>query len=110
MVLLEFSIYPLDKGESVGKYVARAVQIVDKSGLLYRLHAMGTVIEGEWDEYMAVVSKCFRALRKDCRRIEVVLKVDYRAGRRSGLTSKVDSVEKRLGRKLKNDDSQSRRR
>lgn len=101
MVLLEFSIYPLDKGESVGRYVARAVEIVDKSGLPYRLHAMGTVIEGEWDECMAVVSKCFRALRKDCRRIEVVLKVDYRAGRRGALVSKVASVQERLGRQLK---------
>ncbi len=101
MVLLEFSIYPLDKGESVGKYVARAVDIVDKSGLPYRLHAMGTVLEGEWDECMAVVAKCFRALKRDCRRIEVVLKVDYRAGRHHALESKVASVEKRLGRRLR---------
>jgi uncharacterized protein (TIGR00106 family) len=80
MILLEFSIYPLDKGESVGKYVARAVDIVDRSGLPYRLHAMGTVLEGEWDDCWRVVSQCFRALKKDCKRIEVVLKVDYRAG------------------------------
>ncbi len=102
MVLLEFSIYPLDKGESVGKYVARAVDIIDKSGLPYRLHSMGTVIEGEWNECMAVVAKCFRALKKDCHRIEVVFKVDYRARRRGALQSKVASVEKRLGRPLKN--------
>lgn len=103
MVLLEFSIYPLDKGESVGKYVARAVDIVDKSGLPYRLHAMGTVLEGEWDECMAVVSKCYRALKRDCRRIEVVLKVDYRAGRRGAMQSKVASVERRLGRRFKSE-------
>jgi uncharacterized protein (TIGR00106 family) len=100
MILVEFSIYPLDKGESVGRYVARAVDIVDRSGLPYRLHAMGTVIEGEWDECMAVVARCFRALKKDCRRIEVVLKVDYRAGKRGRLVSKVASVEKRLGRRI----------
>src|ERR1017187_7455843 len=101
MILLEFSIYPLDKGESVGKYVARAVDIVDKSGLSYRLHAMGTVIEGEWEECMRVVGLCFQALKKDCRRIEVVLKVDYRVGKRGRLVSKVASVQKRLGRSLK---------
>ena len=102
MILLEFSIYPLGKGESVGKYVTRAVDIVNRSGLPYRLHAMGTVIEGDWDECMAVVTKCFRALRKDCRRIEVVLKVDYRSGRAGRLVSKVASVQKRLGRRRQN--------
>ena len=100
MILLEFSIYPLDKGESIGKYVARALDIVDKSGLAYRLHAMGTVLEGDWDDCMDVVSKCFRALKKDCRRVEVVLKVDYRATPKSRLTAKKASVEKRLGRTL----------
>ena len=99
-MLLEFSIYPLDKGESVGKFVARAVNIVDKSGLPYQLHAMGTVIEGEWEECFRVVQKCFTALKKDCRRIEVVLKVDYRAGHLGRLTSKVRSIEKRLGQRL----------
>jgi len=48
-----------------------------------------------------VVAKCFRELKKDCRRVEVVLKVDYRAGRRGALDSKVASVQKRLGRPLK---------
>ena len=100
MVLIEFSIYPLGKGESVGRYVARALDIVDKSGVSYRLHAMGTILEGEWDECMQVVSRCLAALKKDCRRIEIVLKADYRAGKSGRLTSKPASVEKRLGRRL----------
>jgi len=101
MVLLEFSMYPLGRGESVGKYVARSLAIIEKSGLDYRLHAMGTVLEGEWDECMAVVRKCYEAMRKDCRRVECVIKVDYRSGHRGRLKAKVASVEKRLGRKLK---------
>ena len=100
MILLEFSIYPLDKGDSVSRYVARAVDIVDRSGLPYRLHAMGTVMEGEWGKCMAVVAKCFRALKKDCRRIEIVLKADYRTGKSGRLTSKPASVERRLRRRL----------
>jgi len=36
MVLLEFSIFPLAKGESVGPYVARCLDIIDRSGLDYR--------------------------------------------------------------------------
>ena len=101
MVLLEFSMYPIGKGESVSRYVARSLDIIDRSGLDYRLHAMGTVLEGDWDECMAVVRKCYEAMRKDCDRVECAIKIDYRKGRQGRLKTKVASVEKRLGRKLK---------
>jgi uncharacterized protein (TIGR00106 family) len=100
-VLLEFSMFPLDKGESVGKYVARSLDVIDKSGLDYRLHAMGTVLEGGWDETFRVVRKCFERMRKDCRRVVVTIKVDHRRGASGRLASKPAAVEKRLGRSLK---------
>ena len=100
MVLLEFSMSPLDKGESLSEYVARSLDIIDRSGLAYQLTPMGTILEGEWDEVMAVVTACFEAMRADCPRVEVALKVDYREGEGSRLTSKVAAVETKLGRKL----------
>jgi uncharacterized protein YqgV (UPF0045/DUF77 family) len=45
-VLLDFSMTPVGKEESVGASVARCLEIVDASGLDYRLHAMGTTLEG----------------------------------------------------------------
>jgi uncharacterized protein (TIGR00106 family) len=101
MVLLEFSMSPLGKGESVGKFVSRSLEIVDKSGVDYRLNPMGTVLEGEWDQVFNVVKKCFERMRKDCNRISCSIKVDYRRGARGRLSGKVASVEKRIGRKLK---------
>jgi len=101
MVLLEFSMSPLAKGESVGKYVARSLEIVDKSGVDYRLNPMGTVLEGDWDDVFGVVKQCFERMRKDCNRISCSIKVDYRKGAKGRLSGKVMSVEKRLGRKLK---------
>ncbi len=101
MVLLEFSMSPMDKGESLSKYVARSLDIIDKSGLKYRMNPMGTVIEGEWDEAMAVVEKCYNRMKKDCGRIAVSIKIDYRKGRKTRLSSKIESVEKKVGRKLK---------
>ena len=100
MVLLEFSMYPVGQGESLSPYVARSLDIIDRSGLAYQLTPMGTILEGEWDEVMAVVTECFEAMRADCPRVEVALKVDYRAGDGSRLASKVAAVEERLGRKL----------
>ncbi len=101
MVLLEFSMSPLAKGESVGKYVARSLEIVDKSGVDYRLNPMGTVLEGDWDDVFGVVKQCFERMKKDCARISCSIKVDYRKGAKGRLQAKVASVEKRLGRKLK---------
>jgi uncharacterized protein (TIGR00106 family) len=101
MVLLEFSMSPLGKGESVGKYVSRSLDIIDKSGVDYRLNPMGTVLEGEWDEVFGVVRKCYERMKKDCHRISCTIKVDYRKGYRGRLSGKVASVEKLLKRKLK---------
>jgi uncharacterized protein (TIGR00106 family) len=101
MVLLEFSMSPLGKGESVGKYVTRSVDIIDKSGVEYRLNPMGTVLEGEWDEVMDVVRRCFLRMRQDCNRISCTVKIDYRKGHRGRLTAKTASVEKRLKRRVK---------
>lgn len=100
-ILLEFSMSPLTKGESVGEYVARSLEIIEKSGLPYRLNPMGTVIEGPWDDVLSVVKACLLRMAKDCDRVSTTIKIDYRKGHKGRLTSKVASVEKRLGRKLK---------
>ena len=101
MILCEFSMSPLQKGESVSKYVARSLDIVSTSGIDYRLNPMGTVLEGEWDEVMDIVTRCFERMKKDCTRISVSMKIDYRKGEKGRLESKVASVEKRLKRPLK---------
>ncbi len=101
MVLLEFSMSPLSKGESVSAYVSRSLEIIDKSGVDYRLNPMGTVLEGEWDEVFSVVKACFERMRQDCDRVSTVIKVDYRKGSKGRLSSKIESVEKTLGKKLK---------
>lgn len=101
MVLLEFSMSPLGRGESVGKYVSRSLDIIDKSGVDYRLNPMGTVLEGDWDEVFRVVRQCYESMRKDCNRISCTIKVDYRKGHSGRLSSKMASVEKHLKRKLK---------
>jgi uncharacterized protein (TIGR00106 family) len=104
MLLLDFSMSPLGKGESVSPYVARCLEIIGKSGLDYRLHAMGTTLEGEWDDVFAVVRACFEALRSDCDRISCSIKIDYRKGPAGRLRSKVEKVQELVGRSLKTDD------
>ena len=95
-VLAELSIAPHGKGESVSAYVARAVRVLRESGLPCALNPMGTCIEGEWDEVMDAVSRCYRELEPDCGRIYLVLKVDCRKGATDRLHGKVQSVEDKL--------------
>ncbi|MCL4873754.1 MTH1187 family thiamine-binding protein [bacterium] len=100
-VLLEFSMTPIGRGESVSKYVSRSLEIIDRSGLPYRLNPMGTVVEGDWDEVFGVVKKCFERMRKDCGRVSVSIKVDYRKGKKGRISAKVESLEKRLRKELR---------
>src|SRR5215510_4560656 len=100
MVLLEFSMSPLEKGPSVGKYVARSLEIIEKSGLDYRLHAMGTILEGEIDDVLGVLKQCLEAMAADCERITCTAKLDYRRGPSGRLESKVPSAARQLGRDL----------
>ena len=99
-MLLEFSMAPLGRGESVGEYVADCLQIIEASGLPYRLNPMGTVLEGDFDELMGVVRDCLNRMSTRSDRITCTIKFDWRQGATGRLTSKIESVEKRLGRKL----------
>lgn len=101
MLLLEFSMFPIGKGESVSEYVARSLEIIDASGLDYQVHSMGTVLEGDYDSVMEVVRRCFEAMSAECERVECSLKFDYRKGYQGRLKSKVQSVERKLGKELR---------
>ncbi len=97
-VIVELSIFPVDKGASVGPYVARALDIIRASGLPYVPTPMATCIEGDWPAVMAVVDRCFKELATDSERVYLNLKADYRKGRTAGLQQKIAAVEKKPGR------------
>lgn len=99
-VLLEFSMTPLDKGESVSKYVSRSLDVIDRSGVSYQLNPMGTVLEGEWNEVMSVVSKCYEVMNEDCERISCVIKIDARKKGDQRLKTKIAKVKSLLGKEI----------
>ena len=93
-VLAELSIFPMDKGESLAPYVARAVKIIRQSGLAYQFGPMSTVIEGDWEQVMDVVGRCQADLAADCDRILVYLRLDCRRNRTNAIQAKVRSVDR----------------
>lgn len=95
-MIVAFSVTPLGAGEDVGELVADAVRVVRASGLPNHTDAMFTSIEGEWDEVMAVVKQAVEAVAQKTNRVSMVLKADVRAGVTSGLTTKVEDLERYL--------------
>ncbi len=95
-VLIDLSIFPVDKGKSLSSYVARVIKIIKESGLPHKFGPMGTSMEGEWQEVMGLVERCLDELKKDCDRIYMTLKVDYRKDVAGRLEGKVMSVETKL--------------
>jgi len=100
-VLVEFSVVPLGKGESVSQYVAECLRLVEASGIRYKINPMGTVLEGEYDEAMAVIRACHMKVMDLSPRVITSIKIDDRKGRRDMLDSKIASVEKKLGMELR---------
>ena len=78
-VLLEFSMSPFDRGESLSKYVSRSLDIIDRSGIPYVLGPMGTVLEGECEVRSAKCERTHSTLsvsagpspRRNCRGLTV---------------------------------------
>ncbi len=100
-MLAEFSVTPIGKGTSVSEYVARCLDLVDRSGLDYRLNPMGTVVEGPFDDVLALIARCHKAVAADCERVSTVIKIDDRSGAAGQLKGKVARVEAAVGRTLR---------
>ncbi len=100
-MLVQFSIVPIGTGESISESVTGVIRIVDESGLPCRTNPMGTVIEGGWDEVMALIRKCHEEVLRGASRVLTSISIDDRPGKPDRITEKVKSVEKRLGREIK---------
>lgn len=100
-MLIEFSIVPIGTSSSLSARVAEVLDIVDSSGLPYKLTPMGTIVEGEWNDLMRLVRECHRKMMKNEERVLTRILIDDRKGKTGRMDRKIRSVEKRLGRSLK---------
>ena len=95
--VIEFAIFPTDKGESKSKYVAKVIEMIKESGVDYIFTPMGTIIETPTvEEGLEIVNRAYKILQVDCNRIYSTIKIDYRAGHSNRLKRKVDSVKEKL--------------
>jgi len=101
VMLVQFSIVPIGGGSSVGEQIAEVLKIVDEGELPYKVNPMGTIVEGEWNEVIGLVKKCQAAVMKTGERALTTISIDDRKGKPNRIDEKIKSVEKRIGKKLK---------
>ncbi len=97
-VIVEFSMFPTDKGDSVSPYVSRIIKMMIESGIAYKLTPMGTVFEvSEMHDALTVVGKAYRQLEMDCGRVFAIAKFDIRKGKENRMDDKIRSIEDKIG-------------
>ena len=104
-VLLEFSMFPTSdncrEGSSVSKQVSKIIDAIDKSGVAYKLTPMGTVVEtSTMREALDIIELAYEQV-SECDRVYSSLKFDIRKGKENRLVTKIESVERNLGKSVK---------
>ncbi len=100
-MLAEFSMVPVGVGESISPYLAKAVKIIDESGLDYRVNSMSTIVEGDLDDVLGLIKKCHTVMMSQCNRVITTIVIDDRKDYTGRLIKKIESLEEKVGKKLK---------
>ena len=98
-MLFAFSIAPSttsDPDGSMSDIVARAVEVIQASGLPQETTSMFTTVEGEWDDVMPVIKAACEAVSEVSPRVSLVLKADIRPGYSGELDGKVERLERAI--------------
>jgi len=95
MIIAELAIFPTSEGISVSKYVRRAIEIIEESGLKHETGAMSTVIEAEnMDEIFEIIKKTHDAMvEMGAKRIHIDLRIDHRLDKDATIESKKRAVK-----------------
>jgi uncharacterized protein (TIGR00106 family) len=98
-VLMEFAMFPTDKGESVSPYVSQVIDMIRQSGYTYKLTAMGTIVETEtMSQALQVIQKSYDILEPISNRIYSSIKFDVRKNYSHCLDGKIASIEQKIGK------------
>lgn len=98
-VLLEFAMFPTDKpGDSASESVSKIIEMIHKSGVNYKLTAMGTIIETETlEEALDIVNRSYKILEPFSKRVYSSVKLDIRKEKSNRLQQKIESIESKIG-------------
>ena len=96
-VLVEFAMFPTDKGESVSEYVSRIIKMFKESNINYQLTPMGTIFEVDTMENATkIINESYKKLEADCNRVYTTIKMDIRKNKSNRMKQKIESVMKNI--------------
>ena len=96
--MLNFAMFPTDKGDSVSQYVSKVIKNIDASGIDYKLNPMGTTIEtATMQEALAIVQQSYDILDEFSERIYCAITIDARKGKDDRMKGKISSIEAHIG-------------
>jgi uncharacterized protein (TIGR00106 family) len=98
MAIAFLTITPLGTGTpSVSRFVAGVERILRETSLHHQLTAMGTIIEGDLDEILAVVRRMHEhPFTQGAQRVSTSLRIDDRRDKPHSIAGKMRSVEEKL--------------
>ncbi len=73
-MLLELSVLPKGKGHHASDPAAELNKIIDASGLCHQAKNQRTVLEGSWEQLMAVAKKCHDEVLKTNQKFITVMR------------------------------------
>jgi uncharacterized protein (TIGR00106 family) len=88
------------EGSSVSKQVSKIIGAIDKNGVSYQLTPMGTVVETDtMREALDIIELAYEQV-SECDRVYSSLKFDIRKNTKNRLVTKINSIEKELGKSI----------
>lgn len=96
--ILQFAIFPTDKGASVSDYVSKVIDSIKGANVKYQLTPMSTIIETETlEEALDVVAKANKSIEPFTDRVYISINIDIRKGEIGRMQHKVEAIQKRIG-------------
>jgi len=98
-VLVNFAMFPTDKGVSKSDAVSKVIEYVRNSGVSYQLSPMATTIETEtMEEALQVINEAYKILEGQHERVYSSITIDARKGEMGRMQGKIASIENKIGK------------
>ena len=100
-MLVELSVNLLGRGTHMSRDLAEILKLVDDNELHYCLTPLGTCIEGDWDEVMALVKRCHSQARGLSGHVLTTVRIEDEEGSTDKINENIGSVERAAGRRFR---------
>ncbi|MBZ4645429.1 MAG: hypothetical protein JG777_918 [Clostridia bacterium] len=98
MPILEISVIPVGTNNaSIGDMVTKACQVVKNKGLEYQVTATSTIVEGDFNQLMAVAQEMHSMpFKAGAQRVITNITIDERHDKNDSMDDKVEEVIDRM--------------